>query len=157
MGVESMEVEFTHRKLVFLIDDEDYEIVNRLRWTLVTSGEKKYVISCGEKILLHRYLLNLSKGDGKEVDHINGDGLDNRMSNLRVCSRSDNAKNRKMSKHSKVPFKGVQKHGRKFRARITVDGERYTLGSFETPEEANKAYCAFGMEKHKEFFCNRTK
>lgn len=71
------------------------------------------------------------------VDHINRDKTDNRWCNLRIANKSQNAANAKIRSDNKTGYRGVQKHGHRFRARIGVGGGRYKhLGLFDTPEEA---------------------
>lgn len=92
----------------------------------------------GEYSIFHRVVMNAKKGE--VVDHINGDTLDNRRSNLRVCSYSQNSKNQKISKRNKTGVVGVcmSKNG-KYIAQIRSDGKDMYLGSFKTIEEAIKA------------------
>ena len=77
-----------------------------------------------------------------EIDHINGDPRDNRVSNLRVCSSAENNKNKRRRKDSTSGMKGVCWHSRdrKWRARIQVDGHRKHLGLFDDPSEASRVY-----------------
>jgi hypothetical protein len=79
-----------------------------------------------------------------EIDHINGDALDNRLCNLREADRTLNSENRRCPMATnKVQLLGVSKHNearKAFEARITVAGKRHKLGYFITPEEAHTAY-----------------
>ena len=79
---------------------------------------------------------------GVSVDHRNGDGLDNRRSNLRPCSHSQNMCSQKKNITNKSGFKGVNfcKQQKRWRADITSQGKRYNLGRYDTKEEAKKAY-----------------
>ena len=110
------------------------------------------------------YLSRLLMGDpkGMLVDHINGDTMDNRRSNLRVCSKGENGRNRKtQSKNNTSGFKGVSYIGkgpdminelsRPWQAYINYNKKRYYLGRFVTPEEAARAYDAKALELHGEF------
>ena len=114
----------------------------------VGSYTKDYGRLCYKKgqIVLHRFAFFLMEGSWpeEEVDHINGDKHDNRWSNLRKCSRADNAKNQRVYSNNKSGFKGVYfqryKDRKYYRAAITVDQKAHYLGSFSTPEEAAKAY-----------------
>lgn len=100
---------------------------------------KQYACICidGRKILLHRYLMDIYNNEytlQTVVDHINGDSLDNRLSNLRICSHKDNMKNIKKKK-----FSGVQKSpnkNNKWIARIMSNYKTYNIGYFDTYEEA---------------------
>ncbi len=89
--------------------------------------------------------------NGKVVDHIDHDTLDNQRINLRICTRSQNGMNRK--KDSGIKFKGVTFHKRagKFMAQIYMNGKKYYLGVFETPEEAAMVYDKKARELHGEF------
>jgi hypothetical protein len=88
------------------------------------------------------------------IDHINGDKLDNRIVNLRKASRSDNVRNRHMSKGA-IPLKGVSKlcgYDDRYRAYVFLDNKQIHLGCFDTPEEAHAAYCAAAKKYHGEFW-----
>lgn len=87
-----------------------------------------------------------------EVDHINGDGWDNRWINLRKSTASQNSYNRKRKSNNTSGFKGVAtlKSGR-FRATITVDKKVISLGCYSTPEEAHEAYKQAAIKYHGEF------
>lgn len=100
---------------------------------------------------MHRLLTNAPKGS--QVDHINGDKLDNRKINLRVCTHSQNQINRGKQKNNTSGFKGVypQKQSKKYRAKISVNGKEYHLGYFDCPIEAAKAYNAATLNYHEEF------
>ena len=102
---------------------------------------------------MHRIIANAKEGES--VDHVNGNPLDNRKENLRVCTMSQNLANQKLRKDSTSGFKGVSKNQSKtnpWRAYINrKDGKKtkqYHLGLFKTPEEAARAY----NEKAKELF-----
>ncbi len=81
-----------------------------------------------KKIYLHRFIMN--PPEGYEVDHINHNGLDNRRSNLRVVSPAEN-------KQNSVAF-GVSKQGDKYKGRIQIQGQRISLGLYDTAEEAHQ-------------------
>ena len=146
----------TEREYSYL--PETGEFFNR-RGKKVGSYTKKYgrLVVDGKTVYLARFAVYLMTGewpDG-EVDHINGDTHDNRWQNLRVCSRRENAKNRRKYKTNKSGFKGVYssryKDSTYWHAKIQVDGEPVFLGSFPSPEEAHSAYCKAAVEHHKEF------
>lgn len=90
--------------------------------------------------------------DGMHVDHINGDGLDNRRENLRVCSPMQNLWNSKKQTNTSG-FKGVTKRAsdKAFIARIRVNYKLISLGSFADPIDAAKAYDAAARAHFGEF------
>jgi|SRR3989304_2549035 len=74
-----------------LIDDDDYAELTKIKWWVSSRGYIKGLVD-GQHTYLHRHLMKLCKGDKKIVDHINGNPLDNRKSNLRICTNSENIK-----------------------------------------------------------------
>ena len=75
-----------------------------------------------------------------EVDHIDRERLNNNIDNLRWATRSENEKNKGiMRTYGAIKFRGVCKHGNKFRAKTTIDGKTIHIGVYETAEEANEA------------------
>lgn len=134
--------------LVALVDDEDYEMVNAKNWCV--SGGYAYNAACGP---MHRFLL--SPPQGVMVDHIDGDRLDNRRSNLRLCSNSQNQANRQVFRGAS-PFKGVVWQKRlngtgSWKAQLVVNGEIIYLGVFSTDLEAAGAYNAAAKMHFGEF------
>jgi hypothetical protein len=140
-----------------VISAEDFCAVFGYRWRLV-SPSKNYAAateldSFGQYgvVLMHRVIMAAPKG--LVVDHINGDTLDNRRSNLRLCTHAQNIRNRRVSKHSQSGLKGVE-YDRKRKvwcARIAAFGNRIYLGSFDNPLDAASAYDAAAIKFHGEF------
>jgi hypothetical protein len=135
---------------IALVDDEDYDVLSRFNWcaneryTGTVYAQTTIRGDSGRKTTLsmHRFLMN---PPGKcVVDHIDGDGLNNIRSNLRICEHQDNCANRSHNPHSKSGFFGVYKndyagHVGRYMAKI-YDGKRLIhLGMFDTPEEAAHA------------------
>lgn len=148
---------------VALVDNEDYEWLMQWKWqahnnehrkswyalrSVYLGGGRKNRINC--LIWMHRLILGTPQG--METDHINGDGLDNRRCNLRVCTRSQNAANRE-KKRDKVGYKGVHWHKQtnKWRPRIKVNYKSISLGLFEDQEDAARAYDRAAMQHFGEF------
>jgi hypothetical protein len=137
------------------ISNEDYDRCKNNRWS-IHSGVRKKLYGCGTingKIIdLHRFILNAPPN--KMVDHINGDTLDNRRENLRLCTNAENTRNRYLKDKNRVV--GVVKTPtNKWNARITVNYERINLGTFELKEEAIKARLLAEKYYHKEFSCQQ--
>jgi len=136
------------------VDDEDYEEFASVRWyTAIIKGKNRVYprarrairnVHGGKRqkfIWLSREIVNAPKG--KWVDHINGDTLDNRKSNLRICTPSGNAANREKPITNTSGYKGVRKaNSRKngWRAQIKVDGKFKHLGNFSSKKDAARAY-----------------
>lgn len=105
-------------------------------------------ISCHRIIFLmhHGYI-------PEEIDHINGDKSDNRIENLRACSRSQNMANTR-PRGNKTGFRGVFENRKRFAAKIQINGKKKYLGNFETPEEAHEVYCLAAIMIHGEYARN---
>ena len=134
-----------------LIDADDAELVSERKWYLHSKG---YCASKGKlgACFLHKLIL---PGD-EQVDHINGNKLDNRKSNLRKCNGSQNHANYPACKNSKTGVRGVYPVRNGFEARIRKDGTLYRLGIFETVEDGERAYNAKAIELFGEFaYCQR--
>ena len=142
-----------------IVDDEDFEFLNQWKWTYGMGGNGRvgyahrrvYHDGTSDLVLMHRLLSKAP--DGMDVDHINGDKLDNRKSNLRVCTQSQNMMNRGLQKNNKSGFKGVSRHSQsgKWWARIAKDGKKFSLGLHHTPEEAGEAYRKAAESLHGEY------
>lgn len=136
-------------KYVAIVDDEDYEWLNSYRWCF----DGRYA-QRRNKIEGHvrMHMLIMQPQDEKGVDHINGNPLDNRKSNLRVCSQGDNSKN--MSKHfdSTSKYKGLSKtKNGKWEVRVCKNYKPTRVGLFNDEVEAAKAYDQKAKELHGEF------
>ena len=104
-----------------------------------------------ERLLAHRAIWMILNGDipeGMTIDHINGNGLDNRISNLRLATRSQQSMNRKKCRGGEGLMKGVCKHKGRFRAQIRADGVKYHIGYYGTEEEAHRAYVEKAKQVH---------
>ena len=108
----------------------------------------------GRKVMGHRLAFLMMTGKiPKEVDHRDMNGMNNRWANLRSCTRSQNKMNRGWQRNAKVKLKGVTytHTGRRYRARIKLQGVERHLGCFATPEEAHAVYLAEAREHFGEF------
>jgi hypothetical protein len=108
-------------------------------------------------VYLHREIMELHLGrpllSSEWVDHISGDTLDNRVCNLRLANRSENARNMKAHADNKSGYKGVSwsKKEKRWVAQITVYGETKRIGAYHTPEDAYAAYCTAAIDMHGDF------
>lgn len=129
-----------------IVDKEDAHL-DKYKWRKNAYGYAVGHVN-GRDTKLHRLLMN--PGKDEVVDHINHDPLDNRKSNLRVCSQVQNMWNQRSKKVASSGYKGVNHYKRydKFAAHITLDHKKYHLGYFSDAIDAAKAYDA----KAKEFF-----
>lgn len=123
--------------LFALVDDEDFKLVSGRQWYAQKGGENFYARGL-DGSAMHRLIT--SAAAGLEVDHINGNGLDNRRRNLRVCTRSENAKNRAKHAPAVSKFKGVHLTKWGWRAAIVQNGQKLNLGTFESEERAARQY-----------------
>lgn len=143
-----------------IIDDDDFEIVSKHKWQSWTSKEFNSFYAISSKrinntkitnIKMHRLIVGVIGVEGVYIDHINGNGLDNRRSNLRICTHSENMRNCKLYINNKSGYKGVGFHNGKWRARININKKSVFLGHFDTAEEAHAAYCEAATRLHGEF------
>lgn len=128
-----------------IVDAKNYKWLNQHKWYAVKCKNTFYAVrNVGEssnqhRIYMHRQIMNVPKD--KQTDHRNHTGLDNRETNLRICTRSQNQHNRK-SQNSISKFKGVTwcKRDRKWKAQIKYNGKTIHLGNFINEIEAAKRY-----------------
>lgn len=143
-----------------LFDEKDERHIAGKEWTVRESRNTCYVQRCqylnGEYVgyeSLHRLIAGCE--DGQLVDHINGNGLDNRRSNLRLCSHVENMQNRRMHRNNQSGHKGVyfdpDLNGRPWRAQIRAHGKKHCLGRFDTAEQACEAYKNAALRLHGPF------
>ena len=130
-----------------VVDLADLALVSPFNWSSLCTAyghayaQRSFTVDRVTKaILMHRLLTDCPAG--MVVDHINGNGLDNRRANLRICTHNDNMKNQVVHRINKLQAKGVwQPKGKKsYRASITFNGRQIRLGSYGTVEEAAAAY-----------------
>lgn len=138
-----------------IIDATDVPVVSGRNWCARVTPRSVYAqgrMPNGRGVALHRFLLDPPAGT--EVDHINGDGLDNRRANLRLATHAENGRNRRRDTRSSSGLKGVRFHTqrRKWQARITVGGKAMSLGIYPTREAAHEAYCAAAARLHGQFW-----
>lgn len=129
---------------VAIVDDDDYEYLIQWSWYFnqgyavrnsSTVNGKRHTVCMHREILRNKTILNM------EIDHIDGNGINNQKSKLRICEHKENSRNRKTQKTYNTPgYKGVSFHNNKWRARIGVNGKEILLGQFNNIEDAVSAY-----------------
>lgn len=143
-----------------ICDWEDFDLVKAYNWRLSTRSRKNDVYGAlyaqawktehkGERVSMHRLIL--PPPEGMYVDHINGNGLDNRRANLRIATNQQNSFNTRAKRKNKYKGVSLEKASGLYRAYITLDGQRKHLGRHATEEEAAKAYNLAARIYHKEF------
>lgn len=148
-----------------IVDEEDFAWLSEFRWHGVRHGNCTYARAIAYpfgsrggqySIFMHQLIMRVK---GSDIDHVNGDGLDNRKCNLRLCSKRQNQQNRKKVR-GVSRFKGVCPHyyrykghclHRGWRATIKIDGRQVSLGVYPTEELAAQAYNEAAQKAFGEF------
>lgn len=135
------EIKLTNGK-VALIDDEDLMLVSGYNWFAHSDGYRYYasanITINGKRKTLKMHRLIMGNPYGKEIDHINHNGLYNRKENLRIVTHRENMIN--MDRKNKHGYVGVKKHRERFMAYCYKNGKATYLGIFKTPKEAHERY-----------------
>ena len=157
-----MKIIVTSSNYAIKVDDEDFEFLTKFSWYIRGWNGKKYasrrawtkdpsrptyipskVKGVKRKVngyytLLHMHRIIMNCPDDKEIDHIDGDGLNNQKSNLRIVTHQENMRNVKVRRSSKSGHTGVSfdRQTMKWRATITRDGAFKNLGRFNNIEDA---------------------
>lgn len=149
-----------------LIDDEDFHFLGDRTWR-IWNTRKPYLMASSSiyigrengksktkkyDIFFHKLVMDCP--NGLQVDHINGDSLDNRKENLRICTCAQNHFNTTRSKDNTSKFKGVfyEASRKKYRATISIGNKSKLIGRYNTAEEAYEKYCEYGKALRGEFF-----
>lgn len=146
------EIILTQNKIT-IVDDEDFERLNKFKWHAHSTPHIFYAARTfnNKMIYMHRYIM---KTEGKlQVDHINGNPLDNRKSNLRIVTQKQNTRNSKMKNTNTSGYKGVYwyKRSKKWCTHIHVDGKTINLGYFDDKNDAAKVYNEAAIKYFGEF------
>lgn len=147
-----------------VVDEIDADLANiKLQCSDSKTSTKLYALKTMKTdkgfrpVRLHRLIMERILDrvlDRREiVDHANGDGLDNRRENLRLCTKALNAVNSKRRSDNESGYKGVCFHpsSKLWRAYIRAEGKQHSLGYYHTPEEAHEAYKEAAVRFYGEF------
>lgn len=144
------EILLTKGRVAF-IDDNDFERVSQFRWHFHNGG---YAVRGQRKIrpsniYMHRFIMNAPKDI--TVDHISGNKLDNRKSNLRLVTQLENNWNR----HDNPRGTFLDKHSKLWVARIRINYKRKIVGYFKTEADAHQAYLNAKQERDMVWACTK--
>ena len=140
-----------------IIDAADVPLISAWNWTTVVGRSNIYAFRSywadknKRTLYLHRAIMG--EPEGFQVDHINGNGLDNRRANLRLATGSQNQHNRGANLHNTSGFKGVtwHKEAQKWQAQVALGGKNKYLGRYNTAEAAHAAYAEASAKYHGKF------
>lgn len=144
---------------VALVDIEDFEELNKYKWQSHRNHASRHKAVtkkpdgkwCYITILMHRFIMKAKKG--QEIDHVNGNGLDNRKVNLRFCTRSQNCSN-SVKKNKSKKYKGIyfrDRSGGSWEVMVIFKRQRHFIGIFKNEKEAALAYNEAAKKYHGEF------
>jgi hypothetical protein len=121
------------------VDPEDFDRVMNHLWRTCVQRDVTYAESAidGHRVRMHNFILGPVEG---EIDHKDGDGLNNRRSNLRPTTHSQNIANQRMRKTNTSGYKGVSRDKKGWQVVIGHEGKQYRIGNFSTKIEAAQAY-----------------
>ena len=146
------------KNLHTIVDDDDYSYLSQWKWCADSKGyavrsERRSETGTTKRkiVLMHREILKVEKS--QQVDHISGNVLDNRKSNLRIATHSQNMRNRKLQSNNSTGYKGVWYNRKKdrFIATIKINGQSRTLKYCRTALEAAQIYNEKAVEIYGDF------
>ena len=153
------QISLTQGKIA-IVDDDDYESLSQYKWFAHRSGGGRYWYAGrnvqypnGKRAMIRMHRTILAAPDNMMVDHQNGNGPDNRRSNLRLCNRQQNSFNCGPKRNSRSGIKGVWWYSKlgKWAASIVLSGRRIHLGYFSDKEDAARRYNEATCELFGEF------
>jgi len=151
-GVFMREIQLTQGK-VALVDDEDFEELNKHKWYAHMGRNTFYARTRvkEKQFLMHRLICCVDKII--QIDHIDGNGLNNQKANLRQCNNTQNHQNMKRPSRNTSGYKGVSYNSvaKKYEAYINTNGKKHFIGLFNNPLSAAAAYNAASLKYHGSF------
>lgn len=139
------------------VDDDWFDYLSQFKWYAYRNRNSFYAARNSGvrpfriKIRMHTEIMN--PPHGMEVDHIDGDGLNNQIGNLRIVTKAQNRANSSRNLNNTSGFKGVSwyKRSQKWRAVILINGKYVHIGLFDSAEDAARAYDETARKYHGEF------
>ncbi|KKN12808.1 hypothetical protein LCGC14_1012820 [marine sediment metagenome] len=146
-----------------LVDDADYDGLSKYKWFAHKQHTGNFYAlrhsprenNKDYSIQMHRQILGLGREDKHQTDHKNHNTLDNQRNNLRVCTQSQNQRNRQSFRNSSSIYKGVswRKDNKKWEAHIVIEGKKIHLGFFLLESKAALTYNNAAEKYFEEFAC----
>ena len=130
-----------------IIDKEDFEYLNQFKWCAHFERRSYYAVRSSKRdpithkqkfIMMHRVIMDLKHGDGRQVDHINQNTLDNRRSNLEIATHRSNGGNRH-DQSEYGPGVWLNPKTNRFQVSVKINHRKIHVGVFDTAEEAQLA------------------
>jgi len=137
--------------MIAIVNDQDYARVMAHNWYASCPRKIWYAVTKidGKVVSLQRFIMR--PPPEHQVDHVNGNPLDCRRSNMRPCTNKENSRNRGPRSDSPWPYKGIRRRYGHWTARVRSDGITHDLGTFDSPEAAARAYDTAAVEHHGAF------
>lgn len=147
-----MQALFTKTGEIVLCDDADFALLSRYQWSAHRQKHTIYARTSQNRssLYIHRLLLG-AEAEGRFVDHINGNGLDNRRENLRVVNNRQNQMNRKPVRRDGLKGIAFNKKAKRWQAAIRINDRNVHLGLFDDKYSAARAYASAAHKHFGEF------
>ena len=146
-----------NKGMVALVDDDDFERINKYKWQAYKKRHVWYAKNVKRKdkkrivVKMHHFILN--QVSETIIDHKNRIGIDNRKDNLRICTSQQNTQNSRIRKTNTSGYKGVSlsKKNQKYRCNITINYKAFCFGEYTSAIAAATVYDFFAYKLHGEF------
>lgn len=145
-------------RVVSFVDDDKFEYLSQFNWNVSESKGNLYLVARQvypddklRKVKIHQLVMWPYDSINYVIDHKDRNTLNNTKDNLRLATWTENNHNRKPQSNKAVPYKGVHRSYKGFRAEIMANGKRIGFGGFKTPEEAALKYNELARIHHGEF------
>jgi hypothetical protein len=150
---------YTAKGHAIQLDDSKVDDLCAYVWHVTSAGyvasNVDHPLKPGKRtlLLMHRRIMGLEFGDRRQVDHIDGDRLNNKLENLRLCNSQQNQWNQRLNRQSTTGLKGVYfvKRNNRWVAAMKIDGRDVTIGMFSDPMAAAHAYNKAAIAQFGEF------